>query len=120
MLLNDAQRWQASYSRFLKDRVTVTSIAGPKSGRAAKTVTNIAARVMAYQPQEIVGTTVIQGDTKVILLKSDLVVKGYPVPPVKGDQIVVNGKTLTAQAVDQNTRKSGTEIIAYEVQARGA
>jgi hypothetical protein len=119
-MLNDVLRWRASYERFLADRVTVTSTAGPKSGRVAKTVTNIAARAMAYQPQEIVGTTVIQGDTKVILLKSDLVAKGYPVPPVKGDQIVVNGKTLTVEAVDQNTRKSGTEIIAYEVQARGA
>lgn len=78
---------------------------------------DVRARVMDYTPDELVGT-IVQGDRKLILLAEDLIAAQVP-PPRKGDKIVVRGKELNIEAVDDNTRRVQGVLIAYEMQVRG-
>jgi len=55
---------------------------------------------------------------KVILLAEDLINAGTP-PPVSGDKLVIRGREVNIQAVDDNTRRDGVELIAYVIQCRG-
>jgi hypothetical protein len=107
------------YRRFLKDTVTITRLAGASPSQTSTAATSIRAHVASYSPQEIVGA-IMQGDQKVILLKQDLDAASWPVPPHKGDKIITSdGRHLTVQFCDANTKRVGNTIIAYEIQARG-
>jgi hypothetical protein len=76
------------------------------------------ARVMGYQPDELVGT-VTQGDRKIIALAEDL--EGYsPVfTPTKSDKAMVRGAELSIISIDDSTKRIGSTLIAYVLQARG-
>lgn len=78
----------------------------------------VQARVMGFAPGELIGA-IQQGDRKIILLVEDLVAAQFSVPPRKGDKAVVRGRELNIEGVDDNTRRVGTELIAYEIRARG-
>lgn len=80
--------------------------------------TNVMARVMDYKPEEIVGT-IQQGDRKVILAYQDLIHAQFAIPVKSTDKLVVRGKELAIQSVDDNSRRIGTELIAYVLQVRG-
>lgn len=76
------------------------------------------ARVMGYEPHEIVGT-ISQGDRKLIVLAEDLIAAQFALPVKKGDKAVVRGVELNIEAADDSTRRVGTELIALELQCRG-
>jgi hypothetical protein len=82
---------------------------------AARTPTDVIvrARVRAYEPSDMAGGTV-QGDREIIVLAADV-----PTAPVKGDQVLVRGKWMTVQAVDDSTRRIADTLMAYVIVARG-
>jgi hypothetical protein len=76
------------------------------------------ARVTGYQPQEMTGG-VQQGDSKVIFMADDAA--GFPLP-IKAqsvDAIWQDGRKMTVQAVDDQTRRIAGTLIAYELRVRG-
>lgn len=81
---------------------------------------DVAARVMGFEPQELVGP-VVQGDRKLIVLHEDLAQLGFPFPIGTGPnwKAVVRGKELQIKAVDDSTRRLGSEVIAYDIAAGG-
>lgn len=87
---------------------------------AAPINVTVMARVTGYQPQELTDG-IDQGDRKVILLADDVSASGFPVPIKLGgsDKIIVRGRTLNVQSVDDTTRSVAGQVIAYEIQARG-
>lgn len=102
------------YARALTDKI---SISGVRSGETI-TASDVRARISAYSGSPVAGV-VLQGDQRAILLKSDLDDQGFPAP-VKGDTLTVCDRQSTVWSVDQNTRKIGETIIAYELVVRGA
>jgi hypothetical protein len=76
------------------------------------------ARVLAYQPGEIVGP-IVQGDQKVILLAEDMETGAVTLPLLTSDKAVVRGRELAIVAIDANTRRVGSVLCAYELQVRG-
>lgn len=76
---------------------------------------SVRARVTGYKPDEL-GGGIQQGDRKIIILTEDVTFDGG----LKvGDKIIVRGRTLNASVVDDNTRRVGGDLVAYEVAARG-
>lgn len=73
------------------------------------------ARVIGYQPKELVGS-IVEGDVKIIALVDTL---GGCLPLTNNDTVVVRGKPLRIKAVDANTRRIGGTLIALEIQAGG-
>jgi hypothetical protein len=104
---------KAMYARQLTDRASITGIRNGVTYIAS----NVRSFAIGYQPKEIAGT-IVQGDQKILLLKADCDLASFPTP-LKGDKIVMAGRTLTVEAVDLNTRKVDQTVIAYEIQARG-
>lgn len=106
------------YRRTLTEIVYLRHYTGAGASRPFfDTLTH--ARVTGYSPNELIaGGTVQQGDRKVILLAEDLVAAGTP-PPVSNDKLVIRGREVNIQAVDDNTRRDGAELIAYVIQVRG-
>lgn len=116
----DAARILANYQRSLA-RVGETiyvrrfSGSGPSRTHADTAAT---ARVTGYDPHELIGS-IVQGDRKVIMLAKDLTDAGFSLPVVKSDQLIVRGKPLAIQAVDDSTRRVAGTLIAIEIQVRG-
>ena len=83
------------------------------SGENTQTSTdyNLKASVREYNPKEL-GGLVQQGDRKVIIAAEDC-----DVVPTKQDQIKINGKWTTIQAV--NARAVGDVTAVYIIQVRG-
>lgn len=102
-----------AYARNLTD---IAALTGVRTG-VALSASGVSCRIVGYTPAQLVGT-ILQGDQSIILLKRDLDAQGFP-RPIKGDKVTVNGVLMTVQAVDPNTRKIGTTIIAYVAQVRG-
>jgi hypothetical protein len=80
----------------------------------------VRARVVAYEPKELVGG-IVQGDRKLIVLQEDLVAAGFPGRIETGPnwKAVVRGVELQIKAADDNTRRIAGELIAYEIRAGG-
>lgn len=78
----------------------------------------VQARVMDFDPDELVGT-IVQGDRKIIVLADDLTAAQVPDKIRKGDKAIVRGATLNIEAVDNNTRRVAGVLIAYQLQVRG-
>lgn len=79
----------------------------------------VPAKVARYGPKDLAGAAQ-QGDANVILLRSDLEAKRYPLPPRNGDTIFVDGREMSIVAVDGATRRIAGVTIAYDITARGA
>jgi hypothetical protein len=81
----------------------------------------VRARVVGFAPEELVGG-ITQGHRQVRLLAEDVESSGFPVPIKKGstDRIVVDGKTLMIENVDDNTARIGGTLIGYIITATGA
>lgn len=71
------------------------------------------ARIMEYQPVEIVGG-ITAGMRKAIILHEDLAGTPYPGGIVKGARIIWNGRTMTITEVDDGTRRVAGVPIAYQ------
>jgi hypothetical protein len=111
---------QADYRRAMDEAgevVTFRRYTGAGANRP-RFDADVRARVMDYTPDELVGT-IVQGDRKLIVLAEDLITAQVPLDLRKGDKIVVRGKELNIEAVDDNTRRVQGVLIAYELQVRG-
>ena len=107
----------AAHSRMMDDSITIRRYFGTGQNRP-RTDYTARARVMGYKPDMLTGS-VQQGDRKVIILASDLNTSQFPGPITVTDKILVRGKELSILAVDDNTRRLGGTLIAYELQVRG-
>lgn len=86
------------------------------------------ARVVGLTPEEL-ASGIDQGSRKMILLAEDveaaIATGGWPAPPAgyaaiqKNDVIVVRGAPLNVESVDDNTRRVGGVLVAYEIVAIG-
>jgi hypothetical protein len=111
----------ASYARLISqngETVTLRRYSGSGDSRTATDYTPIAARVVGYQPSELVDD-VQQGDRKVILLAEDVTALSFPAPVLITDKIVVRSKEMAIQAIDDSSRRVGETLIAYEIRVRG-
>ncbi|RAI44724.1 hypothetical protein CH341_07785 [Rhodoplanes roseus] len=82
---------------------------------AAPTDVQALARITGYDPSEIV-PGIQQGDRKVILLAEHVTLT----PPLRaGDKLVVRGRVLNIETVDDSTRRLGGVLVAYELLVRG-
>lgn len=81
---------------------------------------DVQARVTDYIADELTGP-IVQGDRKIILLHEDLVNAGFPFPIQSGPnwKVVVRGTELQIRPIDDNSRRLGGELIAYEIAAGG-
>lgn len=79
---------------------------------------NALARVMDMKPEEIAGN-IQEGSRKLIVLARDVDAANWSPALRKGDRVVVRGKELTIDVVDDNTRRVAGVLIAYELVARG-
>jgi hypothetical protein len=89
--------------------------------RRLSPLTNITARafVTGYLPEELVGG-VNQGDRKVIVSAEDLEAKGFPLPLKPGvDKVMVRGRLMSIEDVDDSTLRVAGELIAYRLRVRG-
>lgn len=79
------------------------------------------ARVMDYSPEELVDS-IVMGDRKVILLAEDLIASQFAMPRTASSNLkcVVRGREFGIKAIDDETRRIGTTLIAYELQIGGA
>lgn len=79
---------------------------------------DVQARVVDFEASELIGP-VVQGDRKLIVLHEDLVNEGFPFPIQTGPnwKVFVRGDELQIKSVDDNTRRLGGELIAYEIAA---
>lgn len=111
---------KASYRKAFEpfETISIRRYSGSGASRTSADATNCRARVMGYEPHELVGT-VLQGDRKIILYADDVSDNGLTLPLTTNDKVVVRGKELAIIRVDDSTRRIGDELIAYELQARG-
>lgn len=93
--------------------VVVRRLSPPTTARARAIVTG-------YAPDEVTGG-VNQGDRKIILLHSDLVAAGFPVPVRRNDKIVLlrPDRLLNVEEVDDSTFRDAGELSVYQIRATG-
>ncbi|MDI3559573.1 hypothetical protein [Bradyrhizobium sp. Arg816] len=118
----------ASHRRQLAqvgEAVTVRRYAGTGASRAAVAEAVALARVVGYQPSEIVGA-VRQGDRRVILLNDPAatvpagkVALATMLPLTSDDKLVIRGAEVAIQGADDSTRRIAGILIALELQVRG-
>lgn len=73
------------------------------------------ARVMGYQPKDLVGA-IVQGDRRVIMLVDTL---AAVLPLRTSDKLVIRGIETSIKAIDDNTRRIAGTLIALDIQAEG-
>ena len=80
----------------------------------------VRARVMAYEPHELVGN-IVEGERKAIILAEDLIAAQITLPLVVGDNLkaVVRGREVAVKAVDDNTRRVAGVLVAVELRIGG-
>lgn len=110
----DVNEAAAAYAAALTDTVSVTS--------GSTTATSVRARIVGYQPQELVAG-IVQGDRKAILLVADLEAGGLTLPLRKGDFLMWSdgGATLKMTGLGKSEpRRIGPVSVAVDWQVRGA
>jgi hypothetical protein len=80
----------------------------------------VKARVLGYQPDELIGG-INQGDRKIYILAEDVEKAGFPAPFKigGGDTVVVRGRAMNIGVVDDNTHRIAGVLIAYQIKATG-
>ena len=113
---------KAMYVRRLGDfeTVAIRIYTGAGSSRPRFDYENIRARAIDFDPDELVGG-IVQGDRNLIVLAEDVMNAGVPLPLAIGanTKIVIRGRELGIKAIDDNTRRLGGELIAFEMQVGG-
>lgn len=110
---------QAAYARALNEfeTVKIRRYTGTGPNRPYFD-TECRARVTGFAPNEMVAG-IQQGDRKVILLHSDLVLAGFALPITNQDFIVIQGRQHAIRVPDNASRRVGAVTIAYELQVVG-
>jgi hypothetical protein len=75
----------------------------------------VKARVVGYQPGELVGA-IVQGDRRVIMLAEPLT--GL-LPLTNADKLVIRGDEVAIKGVDDSTRRIGGTLVALEIHVEG-
>lgn len=117
----NAQAIRAEYRRHLQAvgrQVWLRRYTGTGSGRVKSEWGPLLARATEFRPDQLVGD-VQQGDQHVILLAEDVEYRQFPVPILKGDKLLLNGRETNVEAPDINTRRVGEVLVAYEIRVRG-
>lgn len=96
------------------ENVSIRRFAGAPASRT-HVDTTVRARVVGYQPNEMIGD-VVQGDRKVICLIDTLT---SLLPITTNDKLVIRGNEVKIKAVDDNTRRIDGTLIALEIQVAG-
>lgn len=81
----------------------------------------VRAIVTGFQPDDL-ATGIIQGNRRVFLFGPDVAAAAFPVPIKNGgiDQLVIRGRVTSILAVDDSTHRVAGELLAYDIQAKGA
>lgn len=111
---------QAAYRSGFQgaDVVTLRRYAGRDQNRTHFDFQSVRARVTGYAAADLVGD-IEQGDRLAIVLAEDVYRVGFPIPIRKGDGMIVAGAICSIEAVDDNTRRVGGNLMAYEIRIRG-
>lgn len=108
---------RASYRRQIDAHGETVTLRRVNPSPTAPTDVTVRARVVGYQPEELVGA-IQQGDRKIIALAED--VGAFPLPfRERFDKAIIRGTEMTIQAIDDNTRRVAGELIAYDIRVRG-
>lgn len=80
----------------------------------------ILGRVTSPTPEEL-AAGISQSTRKVLVLAEDVELSAFPVPIRTGstDRIVVRGKALMVETVDDSTVRIGNTLVAYLITATG-
>jgi hypothetical protein len=110
----------AMYRRAMRpfEQVAIRQYFGTGAARTRFDWT-VMARVIASQQSELIGS-VVQSDSKAIVLREDLVAANFPFPLTTDMWMVVQGKELRIKSIDDQTRRLGGQVIAYEIVIGGA
>ncbi|WP_018456807.1 hypothetical protein [Bradyrhizobium sp. WSM4349] len=105
--------------------VLVRRYAGKGVSRAVAAEASALARVAMYKPEQLVGG-IVQGDRKVIVLNdpaasvaSGQVALSTMLPLSNDDRLVISGREVAIQGVDDQARRIQGVLIALEIQVRG-
>lgn len=105
----------ADYRAVLAEVGETVTVSRTNPPPLAPTDVQALARVTGYTLDEL-QPGVEQGRRKVVLLAEDVTFD----PPLRaGDKVTVRGTVLNIDSVDDNTRRVGGTLIAYELQASG-
>lgn len=112
---------KATYRRLLDahgETVYLRRYSGSGEARVA-TDYAVKARVIDFQPAELIGG-IVQGDRNLIVSADDVANSGITLPIVAtADKMLVRGRELAIKAVDDSTRRTAGELMAYEIVAGG-
>lgn len=111
---------KATYRRMMNERgETVVhrrfTGAGPNRPRFDADVMGVE---WGYEPRDYVGS-IVQGESRFILLVEDLVEAQIALPVTTNDKLVVKGRELSITGVDTGTRGSSGETYAYVLRVKG-
>lgn len=111
-----ADELKAHYAAELDETIIVRRYTGSGASRP-RFDAEVRGKAWGYSAKELVGS-IQQGDTRVIVLVSDLIDKGFALPLTSADKVVVKGREIAI--ISPGTRKApdGT-VVAYDIQARG-
>lgn len=115
----NAERVIASYRRACDRHLEVRRYTGAGTARPQITAA-VMGFVNNYQPHELVaGSGIQQGDRKAIVVVQDLIEKQFPLPLRRADKLLLDGREVNIEAVDDESRRIGDTLVAYELQIRG-
>lgn len=114
MTADEALAQHRDWLNEIGEDIVVRRYSGAGPTRANTDVTT-RARVMGYQPQDLVGS-IVQGDRRVIALADSL---GVLLPLTTADKLVIRGREVAIKSVDDNTRRIAGVLVALEIQAAG-
>jgi hypothetical protein len=105
--------------------IIVRRFTGPAGPNRAKTEATIRARVSGLESATLIGA-VVQGKCKIIALNdpdapvpAGMVALASLLPLTLDDILVVRGRQLVMEAIDDNTRRVGGVLVALNIQAKG-
>lgn len=100
------------------ETVVIRQYFGTGSGREHFDWT-VRARVVSAQQSELIGS-VVQADSKAIVLHEDLVAANFPFPLTTDMRMIVRRKELRIKSIDDQMRRLGGHVIAYDIVIGGA
>ena len=114
MTPDQAKSQLVSFLREIGEDVTVRRYVGAGPDRAAQDVAT-RARVMGYQPKDLIGS-IAQGDRRGIFLSDDVAVL---LPLTVSDKVVIRDRECAIKAIDDNTRRIAGILIGLDLQVAG-
>lgn len=76
------------------------------------------ASVTGYSPDELV-SGINQGDRDVTVLVEDLEKAGWPLPIKRNDKVVIRGRLMNVETVDDSTHRYAGVLNAYQLRVTG-